>query len=472
MAPSSPSTGLRVSQRAGVSRRAFLRGLGTTMALPFLETFAPTSVLAGAAARAVPPPRRLAFLYIPNGVQIPEWTPTSEGANFSLPYILEPLKPLRKEFLVLTGLTNDKARVNGDGGGAHARSSAAFLTAAQAVKTNGAGIRLGRSVDQLVAQVVGHGTRLPSLELSCDPASQSGSCDSGYSCAYTSNISWRTETTPMPREIDPRLVFERLFRSGDDREDALSRARRQQDRRSILDFVLEQARGVERRVSVDDRRKLDEYFASIREIERRIDVAAIREPRQENASSPAAVPPAGVPDDYREHLRLLSDMMVLAFQGDVTRVATLMYANAGSNRSFRFIGVPEGHHELTHHGGDLRKQEKIAEINRFQIEQFAYLLGRLQSIREGDETLLDHCMIMYGSGISDGNKHNHEDLPILLAGRGGGTIDPGRHVRYPTETPLSNLYLSLLERMQVPVEHFGDSTRPLDGLTAGLPRRY
>ena len=272
----------------------------------------------------------------------------------------------------------------------------------------------------------------------------------------------------MPKEVDPRVVFERMFGSGNTSADRAVRARRRHERRSILDFVLGQARGLQGRVGTEDRRKLDEYFTAIREAERKLEVteAEIKEMPVADTIGPAA----GIPEAYRDHIRLLSDMMVLAFQSDATRVSTFMYADAGSNRSYRFIGVPEGHHELSHHGGDLKKQAKIARINYFHIEQFAYLLGRLQSIREGDGTLLDNCMIVYGSGISDGNKHNHEDLPILVAGRGGGTIDSGRHVRYPNETPLSNLYLSLLDRVGVPTESFGDSTGRLDGLNVRVPR--
>ena len=452
-------------------RRTFLRGMGTVLALPFLEALAPTAALVAGTRPPVAPPRRLGFLYIPNGVQVPLWTPAKEGTHYTLPYILEPLQELQRDFLVLTGLTHDKARDNGDGGGAHARSTAAFLTGAQAVKTNGAGIRLGTSVDQLAAQVAGRQTRMPSLELSCEPA-KSGSCDSGYSCAYTSNISWRSETAPLPREVDPRTVFERLFRSGHANEDRAGFLRRRRERRSILDFVRGEARTLETRISHNDRKKLDQYFTSIRELEHRLLWTGERLPGATADARTADAPAAGVPEDYREHLRLQSDMLVLAFQGDVTRIATFMFANAGSNRSFRSIGVPEGHHELSHHGGDLKKQEKISHVNRFQIEQLAYLLGRLKEIPEGEGTLLDHSMIMYGSGISDGNKHNHENLPILLAGRGGGSIDTGRHIRYPVETPLSNLYLSLLHRMGVQTSSFGDSTGRLDGLTVGLPRVF
>jgi len=451
------------------SRRAFLRGLSATIALPFLESVPMVAAVgSGKSSSSAMLPRRMAFIYIPNGVQVPEWTPEREGANYELTPILEPLKPFQRDFLVLTGLTHDKARGNDDGGGDHARSCATYLTGVQPVKTGGADIRLGPSVDQIAANAIGRDNPLRSLELGCDKGSKPGPCDSGYSCAYTRNISWRSETTPMPKEVDPRVVFERMFGSGNSREDRAVRARRRHERRSILDFVLGQARVLQGRVGSKDRQKLDEYFTAIREVERRVEMAEAE--LKHMPESDTIVPAAGIPESYRDHLRLLSDMMVLAFQSDVTRVSTFMYADAGSNRSYRFIGVPEGHHELSHHGGDLKKQAKIAQINHFHIEQFAYLLGRLRSIREGDGSLLDNCMIVYGSGISDGNKHNHEDLPILVAGGGGGTIDSGRHIRYPNETPLSNLYLSLLDRVGVPADSIGDSTGRLDGLNVRVPR--
>jgi len=452
-----------MKQKPMVSRRTFLRGVGTAVALPMLES---RPLLAGNK-RLTEPPKRLAFIYIPNGVQIPEWTPQREGAKYSLPPILEPLKSLQNNFLVLSGLTHDKARGNNDGGGDHARSCSAFLTGVQPVKTGGADIRLGTSVDQIAAGVIGQDTRLASLELGADRGTKPGACDSGYSCAYSHNISWRSENTPMPKETDPRVVFERLYGSGNSQADRTNGARRRQQRRSVLDFVRDQALGLESQVSGKDRQKLDEYFTGIREVERQLEAEEAR-PRRPMPAGVTA-PPAGVPDTYREHLRLMSDMIVLAFQGDVTRVSSFMFSNAGSNRNYRFIGVPEGHHSLSHHGGDLKKQAKIAKINRFQIEQFAYLLGRLQAIPEGEGTLLDQCMIVYGSGISDGNKHNHDNLPILLAGGGGGTLDSGRHVRYTQETPLTNLYVSLLNRVGAQVEQFGDSTGPLDQLNVRLP---
>jgi hypothetical protein len=453
------------------SRRTLLRGLGTAIALPFLESVSLSSAVAetvkqGVEGTAVP--RRMAFIYVPNGIHMPNWTPDRTGANYSLPYSLEPLADIQQDLCVLTGLTHDKARHNGDGGGDHARSASCFLTGVQPVKTLGAGIRLGESVDQIAARHSGNQTPLSSLELGIDGGTNGGNCDSGYSCAYTKNISWRSESSPMPKETDPRVVFERLFGAGDSVSRERGLAQRTLYRRSILDFVRAQARRLERRVGVKDRRKLDEYFSSIREVERRLELVE----RDGERPPPEVAKPMGIPDDYATHVRLMCDMMVLAFQGDITRIATIPFARAGSNRSYTEVGVPEGHHELSHHGGDARKHEKISEINRFHIEQFAYFIERLKAIDEGHGTILDNSMILYGSGISDGNRHNHDDLPVLLAGRGGGTVDSGRHIRYELETPLTNLYVSLLDRMNVPVEVVGDSTGRLDGLTNGLPRSF
>jgi hypothetical protein len=441
-----------------LSRRTVLRGLGATLALPWLEAMGP---LTGWAARAATPataaPNRMAFLYVPNGKNMPDWTPKKEGADFELPAILEPLKAVKDSLLVLTGLTADKARPNGDGPGDHARALAAFLTGCQARKTDGTDIRVGRSVDQAAAGRVGELTRLPSLEIGCEQGALAGNCDSGYSCVYSSTISWRSATQPLPKEVNPRLVFDRLFGSGTD----AGRARRDANRKSILDFVREDSRDLERRLGPNDRRKLDEYFAAVRDVELRIERAQHMPPPKVPEQ---ARPAAGMPKEYPEHLRLMCDLLVLAFQADVTRVCTFVLANEGSNRPYRFIGVPEGHHDLSHHGNDAKKRAKIRDINRFHVTQLAYLLGRLQSIREGDGTLLDHSMIVYGSGNSDGNAHNHDDLPVLLAGRGGGTIKTGRHLRYPRETPLSNLWVALLERMKCGVPSLGDSTGALAGL--------
>jgi hypothetical protein len=443
-----------MSKSFEITRRTALRGLGTAMALPFLEGMLP-SVSQAAPAGAPAGPMRLAFFYVPNGVHMQDWTPTAEGTDYVLPHILEPLAGLKSDFSVLTGLTQSKANANGDGPGDHARALASFLTGCQAKKTHGADIRVGVSADQIAADQLGRHTRFPSLELGCDAGAQSGNCDSGYSCAYSSNIAWKSATQPLVKENNPRSVYERLFTNGRPGETAEARARRERNQKSVLDFVREDAQRLRTRLGVNDQRKLDEYLGAVREIELRI--AASSKPIDLTAVSGQAIP-AGIPKDYGEHIRLMGDLMVLAFQTDVTRVSTFVLANEGSNKSYAFIEVPEGHHDLSHHGNDAAKHEKIKKINRFHIEQFSYLLGRLKSIPEGDGSLLDRCQIVYGSGIGDGNAHNHDNLPVLLAGRGAGTLTPGRHIKYENGTPLNNLYLSLLERMGVPAEHMGDST--------------
>ncbi len=450
-----------MSMNRRISRRTVLKGLGTAIALPMLEAMAPPLALAGPARKALP--RRMAFIYVPNGMHMPAWTPATVGTDFELPATLTPLKPFQKDLCVLSGLTADKARSHGDGGGDHARAMAAFLTGRQPRKTSGADIRAGISVDQLAAQKIGQQTRFPSLEIGCDRGLNSGSCDTGYSCAYSANISWRSETTPMAKEVNPRLVFERFFAGDAKDEAAASRARRQMYKKSILDFVAEDAAALKAQLGATDQRKLDEYLTGVREIERRIARAEAENSRPSDSSHLAM--PAGIPKDYTRHIRLLSDLLVLAFQGDLTRIATFVFANDGSNRSYKFIGIPEGHHQLSHHGGNPQKQAKIQKINQFHISQLAYLLEKLKAVREGSGTLLDNCMIVYGGGISDGNRHNHDELPILLAGKGGGTVLPGRHVRFPRETPLTNLYVSMLDRMGVPTQAFGDSTGHLPQLS-------
>ena len=358
-------------------------------------------------------------------------------------------------------MPHDKGRANGDGPRDHARSASCFLTGTQARKTSGENIRVGISVDQLAAKQIGHQTRFASLELGCERGRSAGNCDSGYSCAYSSSISWAGESTPMGKEVDPRLVFERLFSNGRTSEVSVSQARRETLQKSILDFVAEDAKQLHRRLARADQRKLDEYLNGVREIERRIERSEAESVGNYRVDYKR---PSGIPAKYEDHIRLLCDMMVLAFQTDSTRISTFMLADEGSNRSYRDIGVPDGHHDLSHHGGDPKKHAKIREINRFHISQFAYLLERLRSIPEREGTLLDNCMIVYGGGISDGNRHNKENLPVLLAGRGQGSIDTGRHVRYEEETPMCNLFLSLLDRLQVSAEFIGDSTGRLPGL--------
>jgi hypothetical protein len=360
--------------------------------------------------------------------------------------------------LVLSGLTCDKAWPNGDGAGDHARAMSSFLTGCQARKTAGADIHVGISADQVAAQRIGSATRFPSLEIGCEGGGSTGNCDSGYSCAYSHNLSWRSPTTPNPKEINPRAVFDRLFGGPAGPGMALQ----QQYNQSILDFVLEDAQGLMGQLGSTDRQRLEEYLNSIREVENRI-IASTN-----GANSPVTTamprPAAGIPSNFRDHLRLMGDLLTLAFQGDMTRVATFVFANEGSNRSYRIIDVSEGHHDLSHHQNNADKLQKIAQINRFHIEQFAYLLGRLRAIPEGTGTLLDNCMIVYGSGNGDGNRHNHDDLPILVAGKAGGTLTTGRHLRYPRSTPLTNLFLSLLDRVGASVPAIGDSTGRLSQL--------
>jgi Protein of unknown function (DUF1552) len=442
-----------MSRRGRLSRRTVLKGLGVAVALPFLEAMRPGPLVADSGDRKGPP-LRMAFLYVPNGVHMPGWTPRSVGAAWELPAILEPLRAVKDDLVVLSGLTLNPARALGDGGGDHARAMASFLTGRHPRKTDGADLKAGVSVDQAAAQRIGQLTRFPSLEIGCEGGKNGGECDHGYSCAYQSNLSWRSETTPVAKQVNPRLVFDRLFGSQADRDGGDDLARENRRNKSILDFIGDDARQLSQTLGAADRRKLDEYLTGVRELEQRInrgrapvDLGVAKYPR-----------PLGIPADYQEHLRLMADLLVLAFQCDLTRIVTFVLANDGSNRSYRTVGVSDGHHDLSHHGGDTAKQEKIQKINQFHTAQLAYLLQKLKAIPEGTGSLLDHSMILYGSGISDGNAHSHDDLPILLAGKANGTIKTGRHLRLAKETPLTNLYMSMLDRMGVNVDGFGDST--------------
>lgn len=438
-----------------LSRRTVLRGCGTAIALPLLDAMTPAEAAAPAAAPANVP-LRMAFLYSPNGMHMADWTPDDTGSASKLPATLQPLEKLRGDFSILTGLAHQKANANGDGGGDHARAMTTFLTGVQARKTAGADIHAGVSVDQVAARQLGKRTRLPSLEIGADGGGRSGSCDSGYSCAYSSTISWRSDTQPVPKETDPELIFERLFEDGQPHETEAARARRLGLQKSVIDFALEDATRLGRELGAADKRKLDEYLGAVRELERRIERAG-RESR-EGSMKLGMKKPEDAPAGFGEHLRILADLLVLAFQTDSTRVSTFVFANEGSNRSYAFIEVPEGHHDLSHHGNDAEKQKKIQRINRFHVEQVAYFLGKLKAAREADKSLLDRCMIVYGSGIADGNRHQHDDLPMILAGGGAGTLRPGRHVRFGKGTPATNLYLSLLDRAGVKLPRLGDST--------------
>ena len=447
-----------------ISRRTLLRGLGVGMALPLLDAMLPRGLVGGFASEAMgalgrTAPVRTAFLFLPNGMWMPNFTPATTGTNFALTPTLMPLKNVAGEFSVLSGLALDAARAHGDGAGDHARSSAAFLTGVHPKKTGGADIHLGVSVDQVAARKIGTQTRLPSLELGCDKGKAAGQCDSGYSCAYTHNLSWRGEKSPMPKEIDPAVVFERLFKVGDTAGYSEAAAKRNALRKSILDFVVDDARGLQSQLGKDDQRKLDEFTSSIREIELRIEMA-----RANPVSAPPdAGRPAGIPGDFAEHQKLMYDMMTLAFRMDLTRISTFMVAHESSDRRYPHLGISEGHHTSSHHGSALDKIEAVKKIDLFHMQQVAYFLERLKSTPEGNGTLLDNCMVMLGCGIGDGDRHNHNELPVLMAGRAGGALKPGRHVKLPSDTPLCNLYLSMLGIMGAKVDRFGDSTGPLAG---------
>ncbi|MEM6979284.1 MAG: DUF1552 domain-containing protein [Planctomycetota bacterium] len=444
-----------------ISRRTVLRGLGTSVALPMLDIMRPTRLLAARSSDANLP-LRMGFFYVPNGMHMPDWTPKSGGRRYAITPTLQRIAKHRDQFSVLSGLTLDGARSHGDGGGDHARSVAAFLTGAHPRKTNGADIHNGISVDQMTAKHVGDATRFASLELGLEASSQAGNCDSGYSCAYASNMSWRGPMNPMAKENDPRAVFDRLFAGDVVKEIRHAKSEREKHRKSVLDFVLADANRLRGHLPAVDRRKLDEYLYAVRDVEKRVAGAERLELGEDGV--PDYPRPSGVPRELSKHSELMMDMVALAYQTDSTRILSFMFANAGSNRAYKEIGVNEGHHELSHHGKSEHKQTEIAKINRFHLDRFSYLLDRLQSIREGNGTLLDQCMIVYGSGISDGDRHNHDDLPILMAGGGGGRLNPGQHVRFKNGTPLCNLYVYMMQQMGATVPNFGDSNGVLKGV--------
>lgn len=435
-----------MSDQAKISRRKVLRGLGMSLTLPWLEAMGPLNSWASDVPPSNAAPNRIAFLYVPNGMIMPDWTPKTEGADFELTPILEPLSAIRESLTVLSGLTTHPGS-SGDGG--HARAMGGYLTGTLINKSEGAGMRAGISVDQVAAARLGDRTRVPSLQIGCEQGAMAGNCDNGFSCVYTSSMSWKSATQPLPKEVDPVLVFERLFGS----ITAGQRSRLQ----SVLDFVREDSRDLQTRLGANDRRKLDQYFTALREVE--LQLARVQ--KMPASGRPMATKPVGIPTDYQEHIRLMCDLVVLAFQADVTRIVTFMFANELSNRPYPVLGISEGHHDLTH-GNDTKK---VRSINCFHSSQLGYLLGKLQSIPEGDGTLLDHCMVVYGSGLSSGLHHYYDNLPILLAGKGCGTVRPGRHIRYPKGTPLSNLWMSMLERMDAKAQAMGDSTGSLSGLS-------
>ncbi len=449
-----------------LTRRRFLRGLGICMALPAFESLDPLGLLAspvgaaaGAAGKAAPV--RMAFLYVPNGIIPAGWWPQGDGGtDFQLSDTLQPLQKVKKEVQIISGLEDLSANAGMDGGGDHARAGGTFLTGVRIKKTSGSDIFAGVSFDQVIAQRIGHQTRFPSLELTCDAVRKAGDCDSGYSCAYEYNLAWRSPTQPVMPDPNPRQVFERLFGDGAANERTANLQRRQKDQQSILDFVLTDAKAMERTMNGRDRAKLDQYLTSVREIEQRI---------QRTESMPVANPtgdaPAGIPPNFGEHIQLMFDMLLLAFQTDCTRVATLLLAGEGSNRSFSEIGISEGHHNLTHHRNQPDIIAKVKQIDLWYAQQLGKFLEKMDQTQDSDgQSLLHNSMILYGSGNADGNRHTHVNLPILVAGSAGGRLTTGRYLK--TEpAPLTNLFLSMADKMGVEgIERHGDSTGRLAGV--------
>jgi Protein of unknown function (DUF1552) len=433
--------------RRKLARRTVLRGIGAAVGLPFLDAMAPAF-----AASTVPSgnPIRAAWFYVPNGIDMRHWTPGSEGPLAELPSILAPLDPMKQDLLVLSNLTANWGR----------RALAAYMTGMQVYKTAGADLKLGVSADQLMARAVGNQTRLPSLEIGLEESRQAGNCDNGYSCAYCYNMAWRTESQPLPPISDPRQLFERLFGT-DIVEPPAAHARRLMMRESILDQVMGDTEKLEGKLGASDRRKLDEYLTSVREIEQQVERAG----KDTTVIDPGMEKPFGVPPEFPDYFRLMTDMLIVAFKADITRVSTVMIGREGSTRAYPEIGISDGHHPLTHHMGNMIMLDKVRQINSFHLKLFAEFLQRLKATREGDSNLLDQSMIVYGGGLSDGNIHMHDQLPTVLAGRGGGFLNAGRHIVYQRETPVCNLFATMAERMGVNGDHFGDSTGRLQGLS-------
>jgi hypothetical protein len=439
--------------KKAIPRRTFLKGVGATLALPLLDGMVPAMAAVGDK-RAT----RLSFVYIPNGIIMDQWTPAAEGAGFEMTPILEPLAPYRDQMLVLSGLDCKNANPQpGEGGGDHERGSGAFLTGVHPKKTGGTDIEAGTSIDQVAAKELGNQTELASLELTLDFAEFVGGCDPGYSCAYTNTLCWRSPNTPIPMENNPRAVFERLFGSSDTTDPAERLARIKKDR-SILDAVRQDVARLVPGLGPTDRRKLTEYLDAVRDVERRIQKAE----EQSSQELPSLVRPVGIPATFEDHIKLMFDLQVLAYQTDKTRVITFLLAHEQSTRAYPEIGIHDPHHPLTHHSGDQEKISKVIEIQKYHARMFSYFLEKMQATPDGDGNLLDHTMIVYGGSISDANVHKHEDLPILLIGGGDGKIKGGRHVRYPKDTPVANLFVTVLDKMGTPAESFGDSTGELD----------
>jgi hypothetical protein len=437
--------------KMALPRRTFLRGLGAAVALPLLDAMVPAFSTRAQAAGG--PVRRLGFIYTPNGATMSAWTPTGDGPRLEeLSPSLMALAPFKEHLLVPTGLSQRQAESWGNGNGEHSRGQTVWLSGVHPKRTEGADVRNATTVDQIAAQIIGADTRLMSIEMALEQNYLVGNCDNGYSCVYWNTISWRTPTTPLPMEVNPRIVFERMFGDGGSPEQRLAQVR---EDRSILDSVKDAVASLERRIGAGDRVKVAEYLDSMREIERRIQVA-----ERQSGESVLALPdrPIGVPEEYDEHAKLMFDLAALAFQADITRVFTLLLGREQTNRPYPFIGIPEAHHAISHHQNDPVKLAKCAKINAYHIELLARFAAKLQATADGEGTLLDHSMILQGSGLSNSDQHSHIDLPLVVLGGGGGRLKGGRHLRFPKDTPMNNLHLALLEKVGVPVEKLGDST--------------
>ena len=481
---------MNVITKKHLERRTFLKGVGAALALPMLDAMLP-AMARGAQVAAVKAPNRLAFAYIPNGVTMDSWLPATQGESFEFTRILKPFEAYRKDLMVLSGLGHEIPRpprdadpdaviavpppakpaagkagedaplIPGNPGG-HATAGSLYLTGVKPKKTIGMDVQSGTSVDQIVAAAMSGKTRLPSLELSCDDTRSVGNCDGGYSCVYNNTICWRNPSSPLPPETNPRMVFERLFGTEDFAMDPQVRLRRAQYRNSILDVVGERARGLMGTLGAADKRKVDEYLYGVREIEKRIQAAEREQPQ----AAPDIDKPAGIPVQFADHLKLMFDLQVMAWQGDLTRVMTLMIGREGSLRTYPEIGVPDSHHPLTHHRNNPVFIEKVTQINCYHAKLFTYFIDKLKITPDGDGSLLDHSMVIYGSGISEGNTHAHSNLPTVVFGHGGGRLKTGRHLAYPTGTPMNRLFMTMMDSMGVRQENFSGTTEGLSEILA------
>jgi hypothetical protein len=439
--------------RMSLDRRTFVRGIGAAISLPFLDAMVP------ALSAATAPPQRLGFFYVPNGMYLPNFHPAGAGGtSFELTPVLEPLRQFREEIVVLSGLSNGRVFANDEGGGVHTRAHCGWLTGTRPKRTEGGDITSAKTVDQYAADKLGADTSLRSLELTLESNFQVGSCESGYSCAYMNSTSWRTPTSPLPHESDPRVVFQRLFGDGGSVAARMDQMRKD---RSILDSAMASVAALKKRLGIADQQVMSDYLESVRDVEQRIQRA---ERTSAESPLPTVVQPMGIPDEYDAHARLLLDLLVVAFQGDVTRVSCMQFGREQSNRTYPELGVTEAHHSVSHHQQDPHNIQQKTRIDVYNMSLFARFLGKLKETREGDGSLLDHSIFLYGAGMGDPDRHTPIDLPAVLAGGGGGRLKGGRHLRYPLNTPFMNLALSLLDKVDVPLDALADSTGRLTDL--------